>query len=78
MDGRKNFLIAKRITYLNNHDNESDEWSSDVRCDACIVIDDAALAWLLNTAGCILNKILSPELSPWVVVVDTKDPTIMP
>ncbi|KZL82767.1 hypothetical protein CI238_11539 [Colletotrichum incanum] len=59
-------------------DDEDEEWPSDIRRDACIVIDEPALASLLKAPDFVPGKVLNLDLEPWVVVVDAKDPASVP
>ncbi|KAJ0163727.1 hypothetical protein CTA2_2501 [Colletotrichum tanaceti] len=55
-------------------DDQDEEWPSDVRRDACIVIDEPALASLLGAPDFVPGKVPDLKVEPWVVVVDAKDP----
>jgi hypothetical protein len=58
-------------------DDDEEEWPSDVRRDVWIVIDEAALASLLNTPDFVRGKVPNLDLEPWVTVVDAEDPANM-
>ncbi|EUC39773.1 hypothetical protein COCMIDRAFT_110629, partial [Bipolaris oryzae ATCC 44560] len=59
-------------------DDENEDWHSDVRRDVCIVIDEAALASLLNAPDFVRDKVSNLDLEPWVTVVDAEDPANIP
>ncbi|GKT47087.1 uncharacterized protein ColSpa_07268 [Colletotrichum spaethianum] len=59
-------------------DYQDEAWTSDVRRDVCIVIDEPALASLLKAPDFVPGKVPNLELEPWVVVVDTKNPASVP
>lgn len=59
--------------------DDDDEWPSHVRRDVFIVIDELALNSLFKAPDFVPGKIsnLNLDLEPWIVVVDTEDPTSM-
>ncbi|RYN19642.1 hypothetical protein AA0113_g9874 [Alternaria arborescens] len=59
-------------------DDEDEEWPSDVRRNVCIVVDEAALASLVNAPDFVRGKVPNLDLEPWVTVLDAEDPTNMP
>ncbi|CAN9441671.1 unnamed protein product [Alternaria alternata] len=62
----------------NEDDDDDEEWPSDVRRNVCIVIDEAALASLLNAPDFARGKVPNLDLEPWVTVLDAEDPANMP
>ncbi|KAH6682258.1 hypothetical protein F5X68DRAFT_192608 [Plectosphaerella plurivora] len=59
-----------------NRDPGDEEWPSDARKDAFIVVDGPSLASLVD--GPAFDIARPPSLDePWVVVVDSRDPTIV-
>ncbi|WDK19400.1 hypothetical protein CGRA01v4_10687 [Colletotrichum graminicola] len=59
-------------------DDDDEEWPSDVRRDACIVVEEPALASLVRAPDFVPGKIPDLDLEPWVVVIDGKDPAGVP
>ncbi|USP81355.1 hypothetical protein yc1106_08629 [Curvularia clavata] len=62
----------------NEDDDDGEEWPSDIRRDVCVVIDEAALASLLNAPDFVRDKVPNLDLEPWVTVVDAEDPANIP
>ncbi|KAK1595634.1 uncharacterized protein LY79DRAFT_577988 [Colletotrichum navitas] len=70
--------FIRRERPLDDDDDYDEEWPSDVRRDACIVINEPALASLLRAPDFVPGKIPDLDLEPWVVIVDARDPASVP
>lgn len=60
-----------------SHYQEEHEWGSDVRQDCCLVVDNLALASLLETPK-LEQRSKQTGSEPWVVAVDAKEPSTIP
>ncbi|KAK1671495.1 hypothetical protein BDP55DRAFT_732177 [Colletotrichum godetiae] len=53
---------------------EDEEWPSDVRREALILVADPALTSLLKAPDFVTGKVLDLHPEPWIVTVDAKGP----
>ena len=74
----EDFIHRERRLSDDHDDDQDEEWPSDIRRDACIVVDESALASLLKAPDFVPGKVPNLDLEPWVVVVDAKDPASVP
>ncbi|KXH68208.1 hypothetical protein CSAL01_12365 [Colletotrichum salicis] len=66
--------IAECIVLHDNDHKEDQEWPSDVRREALILVDEPALTSLLKAPDFVTGKVLNLHPEPWVVAVDAKGP----
>ena len=71
-------FVGRERNEGDDDDDDDEEWPSDVRRNVCIVVDEAALASLLNAPDFVRGKVPNLDLEPWVTVVDAEDPANMP
>ncbi|RMZ68165.1 hypothetical protein GMOD_00004369 [Pyrenophora seminiperda CCB06] len=71
------FVCHRKRKPVENDPNE--EWPSDICRNACIVIDSHSLASLLKAPDLLRSNIsCNPNLEPWILIIDAKDPNSVP
>ncbi|KAK2042332.1 hypothetical protein LZ31DRAFT_632779 [Colletotrichum somersetense] len=72
------FIRRERPLHEDDDDGKEEGWPSDLRRDACIVINDPSLTSLPRAPDLVSGGIPDLDSEPWVVVVKAKDPASVP